>query len=399
MSRSLFAVASLLLGGCATVPPPSMPAPASASHAWTNFDRQGVKTRSATGMADRRSGRALEAADPVRIASVSKLVVALGVMRMVDEGRLDLDRDVSHWLGWTLRNPAFPDQPITLRRLLSHTSGLRDEADYVVPLGSDIRNTLAKAEAFDAAHPPGAFFKYSNLNYPVIATVMEAVTGERFDLLMQRLILMPLGLNACFNWSSCNGDAIARAVVLNAPDGTVLRDDLRGRPPLCDVVVAPGEACNVAGYKIGTNGALFSPQGGLRISADGLATIGTLLLNKGRHDKQRVVSEAGIAAMLTPQWRFDSANGDTEDGFYCAYGLGVQIIPNRGCRDDLLGDGTALVGHAGDAYGLKSGLWVDRRRGRGMSYYATGVAEDAPTGETSFRDIEEWLARTATRTR
>jgi CubicO group peptidase (beta-lactamase class C family) len=326
---------------------------------------------------------------------VSKLIVALGVMRLVEAGTLDLDHDVSHWLGWRLRNPAFPDAPITLRLLLSHTSGLRDDVDYIVPLGQDIRTALAAPAAFDPKHPPGAYFTYSNLNFPVIATVMEAATGERFDRLMDRLVLTPLGLGACFNWSTCNEDAIAAAVVLYAPDGTVVQDDLGGKPPPCPVVVAPGASCDLANYRPGTNGALFSPQGGLRISVDSLATVGRLLLNKGRHYRQRILSEASIAAMLTPHWRFNGSNGHTEGGFYCAYGLGVQILPNAGCRDDLLGDGTALAGHAGDAYRLKSGLWIDRKRGRGIAYFATGIAEDAPTGDTAYRMIEEWLARKA----
>lgn len=397
MSRKIIlAAAASLFAGCATLPP-LPPQPPAASYAWTSFDKQGLHTRAAVGFADRARQRPLEAADPARIASVSKLVVALGVMRLVEAGKLDLDRDVSDWLGWSLRNPAFPDDPITLRRLLSHTSGLRDDVDYIVPLGKELRTALAAPAAFDSKHKPGAYFKYSNLNYPVVATVMEAATGERFDILMDRLVLTPLGLGACFNWSTCHDEAIERAVVLYAPDGSVVRDDLKGERPACPVVVAPGATCDLASYRPGTNGAIFSPQGGLRISVDSLATVGRLLLNRGRHYKRRFLSKASIETMLAPEWRFNGSNGDTEDGFYCGYGLGVQIIPNAGCRDDLLGDGTALVGHAGDAYRLKSGLWIDRRRGRGISYFATGIAEDAPKGETSFRTIEEWLARLAAR--
>ena len=113
------------------------------------------------------------------------------------------------------------------------------------------------------------------------------------------------------------------------------------------------------------------------------------------HRGQIFLGPASVDAMLRPAWRFDGSNGDTEEGFYCGYGLGVQIIPNGGCRDDLLGDGTALLGHAGDAYRLKSGLWIDPRRRTGIAYFATGIAEDAPNGETSFRTVEEWLARKA----
>jgi hypothetical protein len=123
--------------------------------------------------------------DPVRIASVSKLVVALGVMRLAEQGRIDLDADVSRQLGWPLRNPAFPDVPITLRMLLSHTSSVKDEGDnYVLPLGRTVRETAALPETFDRAHRPGAFFRYSNLNYPLIGSVLEKATGERFDRLM-----------------------------------------------------------------------------------------------------------------------------------------------------------------------------------------------------------------------
>ena len=78
--------------------------------------------------------RAVTIDDPARVASISKLVVAIGVMRLSEQGKLDLDRDVNEYLCWRVRNPAFPDAPITLRALLSHQSGLRDSVDYIVPL-------------------------------------------------------------------------------------------------------------------------------------------------------------------------------------------------------------------------------------------------------------------------
>src|SRR5688500_12157168 len=82
------------------------------------FDREGIVAIDVLGLADVASGRKVSAGDPVRIASISKLVTAIGVMRLVEDGRLDLDADVSELLGWPLRHPGFPDQPITLRLLL-----------------------------------------------------------------------------------------------------------------------------------------------------------------------------------------------------------------------------------------------------------------------------------------
>ena len=395
MIRILVPLLAILLSACATVPPP----PPHQSYAWARFDGEGIVASDAAGMADPGAMRPLTIDDSVRIASISKLVVALGVMRLTEQGELDLDGDVSQWLGWSMRNPVFPDRPITLRQLLSHRSSLRDDIDYALPLGADLRTALADPRAWDHEHPPGTFFRYANLGFPVVATVMEKATGERFDLLMERLVLGPLGLDACFNWPSCSPKAVARAVVLRAPDGTILRDDLGGRQPPCPVVPAADGSCDWRSYRPGTNGALFSPQGGLRISVRDLTVIGRLLLNGGVHEGERFLSEASIRAMLTPEWQHDGTNGETERSFYCSYGLAVQLLARPGCPDDLFGDGTRAVGHAGDAYSLKSGLWIDPASRTGIAYFVTGIADDAPRGRTAYRTIEEWLARTARRGR
>jgi len=393
----------LAIAGCSAPRiDPSRPTPApGVSYAWVTFDRNGERASGASGLADRAQSRAVTIDDPVRIASISKLVVGLGVMRLVEEGRLDLDRDVSDYLGWRLRNPAFPETPITLRLLLSHRSGLRDDVDYAIPLGKTVEAAVADAKAFDPARAPGTYFRYSNLNFPVVASAMEKVTGERFDRLMARLVLGPLRLDACFNWTTCSDAAMARAVVLYAGDGTVLRDDLGGRRPDCPVVPAADGRCDLPSYRLGSNGALFSPQGGLRISARDLATVGRLLLNRGRHEGAAFLGPESIEALLAPHWRYDGANGETEGGFYCAYGLAVQQlpVPVAGCRDDLFGDGRNVMGHAGDAYGVRSGLWIDPERGEGIAYLSANNGDDPPHGRSAYRAIEEWLAARLSRPR
>lgn len=388
--RGFALILTVILTACTTVPdrPPSAPA-----YAWAAFDRTGITANAVSGLADREAGRTLTVDDPVRIASVSKLVVTLGVMRLVEQGRLDLDRDVSDWLGWRLRNPAFPDDPITLRHLLSHTSSLEDRVDYAVPLGTPLRSVVERQDAFDF-HQPGTYFRYANLNFPVVASVMEAATGERFDRLMERLVLDPLGLDACFNWTTCSDAAMARAVVLYQPDGAVIRDDLRGRRPDCPVLAPDGVPCDLSNYRAGDNGALFSPQGGLRISSRDLATVGMLLLNRGSHHGASFLSPASIEMMTRQSWAWDGINGETENGFYCAYGFAVQRLVARdlACDDDLFGDGRSALGHAGEAYGVRSGLWVDPASGRGIAFFATGLGDTPPRGRSAYTAIEEWLA-------
>lgn len=396
MRLALLPLLLLPLAACATPERPVTYAPPpEVAWAWARFDRTALLRQDAGGFADRRTGRRMTADDPIRVASVSKIATALTVMRLVEQGRLDLDADVSLLLGWTLRNPAFPDRAITLRQLLSHTSSVRDNGEnYVVRFGRMLRPQAEPASSFDLDHPPGSFFQYSNLNFGIVGQVVERATGERFDRVARREVLDPLGLDACFNWATCGDSAAARAVVLYEEDGSPLLDDLQGRPPACPVFVEPGTACTLDRYEPGTNGALFSPQGGLRISASGLSVIGRMLLNDGRHGAQAFLSPASIRTMTAPQWRFDGTNGVTDEGFYCSYGLGIQLIPaaGSGCRDDLFGGGRRAFGHAGEAYRVRSGLWLDPEKKVGIAFVAANNGKSPPAGRTSFKAIEEWLA-------
>ena len=398
--RRLLPLAGLALAACQARPleSPSVSAPAPVTsgmaYAWARFDSRGIRGSDAAGLAERRNGRAITIEDPARWASVSKLVVALGVMRLVEAGRLDLDADVSDGLGWQLRNPAFPDVPISYRMLLSHTSGLQDAGEaYVIPLGGTVRGAVGNSEVFDRDHRPGSHFRYANLNFPVLASALERITGERFDRLMRRLVATPLGLDACFNWTMCSDSKVARAVTLYRADGSVALDDLQGQRPACPVF-RRGEACDLAAYRLGDNGALFSPQGGFRASVADMAVIGRMLLNGGRHGAARFLSEASVEAILGPAWTFVGSNGETDGGFYCAYGLAAQALPTAtpGCRDDLFGNAHRAAGHAGEAYNLRSGLWIDRARGIGIAFFAANNPAPQPPGRSAFTRIEEWLA-------
>lgn len=359
------------------------------------FDRTGAQqTRVLRGFADRAGGRALTADDPVRVASISKLVVALGVMRLVDQRRIDLNTDVSTYLGWRLRNPAFPDRPITLAMLLGHRSGLVDGVDYVLPLDADLPTILADPAAWDRSRRPGTTFAYANINFPVIAAAMEGATGERFDALMANLVFRPLNIDACYNWTMCSDAARERAVTLLRPNGDVARDPpIAGRDP-CPVVPARDGSCDLSAYRIARHGAAFSPQGGLRISARGLARIGAILLRDG----DRFISLRSFRRLTAMQrvTRLATTVGEGGEGsFFCRYALSVQQLATRtaGCRDDPFGDGRERIGHAGEAYSLRSGLWVDRERGLGVVYFVTELPEfgAAPGARSAFTAAEEAL--------
>jgi len=316
-----------------------------------------------------------------RIASISKLMTTLGLMRLVEEGRFDLDADVSAYLGFTLRNPHFPRRAITLRHLLTHTSSLRDEAGYSFPAGTSLRSVLVPGASATYAKEagPGDWFTYCNLGWGLIGTMMERATGERFDRLMRRLLLDPLGLDAGYNPAELPPAALANLATLyrkrtidtevwNA-DGPWIAQADDARPP----APPPG----LANYVIGENATPFSPTGGLRISARDLGVVMRMLMDGGVHEGKRILQAATLERMFARQWTANGSNGDSMNGFFNAWGLGNAQFPDQpGMR---LVEGFDAVGHLGDAYGLRSVFAFDRKRRNGLVVLVGGTSSDPGT--------------------
>jgi CubicO group peptidase (beta-lactamase class C family) len=326
-----------------------------------------------------------------RIASISKMMTTLGLMRLHEAGKLDLDTDVSGYLGFSLRNPHFPDQPILLRHLLSHTSSLRDEAGYSWGVDTALKDVLApggrlygEGRMWAANAGPGAYFTYCNLGWGVIGTIMEKVTGERFDRLMRRLLVEPLGLHAGYNPSELPAADVANIATLYRkrtvdtevwdPNGPWIAqvDDYSRNPP------AP--PAGIERYVIGANATPFSPTGGMRISARDMGTVMRMLMNGGMHEGKRILNKSTLERMFARQWTYDGkgGNGDSLNGLFNCWGLGNEQFPDDpATRTRLVEDGGfAAVGHLGDAYGLMSVFAADLRKRNGMVALVGGTSTD-----------------------
>jgi CubicO group peptidase (beta-lactamase class C family) len=151
----------------------------------------------------------------------------------------------------------------------------------------------------------------------------------------------------------------------------------------------------------GTNGTLFSPQGGLRISALGLATIGRMLLGDGTVDGLRLLTPDSVKTLMTPVWQASGRPQDDDyDGMMRCYGPGLHCL--TGGHDSPV-PRARWWGHLGEAYGLLAGLWVDRDGDRVLVYALTGTRDDPfkPAHVSAFSAVEEKilqeLARTAAR--
>jgi D-alanyl-D-alanine carboxypeptidase len=166
------------------------------------YVRTPTTTRSgAAGFADRTAHVTMRAVDRYRIASVTKAYIAVVVLQLEAEGRLDIDDPVERWLPGLVPNGG----AITLRELLNHTSGLynyTDDNDFIQRLIADPGRAWPPRDliAFALAHPPlfapGANWSYSNTNYILLGLVVEAVTGKALGQVLQERIFTPLTLTA-----------------------------------------------------------------------------------------------------------------------------------------------------------------------------------------------------------
>jgi CubicO group peptidase (beta-lactamase class C family) len=339
-----------------------------------------------------------------RIASLSKMVTTIGVMRLVEQGKLALDQDVSGYLGFSLRNPAFPNDKITLRMLLSHTSSLRDDAGYSWGAGVRLRDKMQQGGPMWATRAaPGAYFTYCNLNWGVVGAIMESVSGERFDRLMERLVLQPLGLRGGYHVAQLPLADWSHVATLYRKRATEDSAWNPAGPWFAQIDDASLPAAPVAGldsYVPGANGTLFSPTGGLRISAADLGKIMLMFMDQGRHEGALFLQPASIAAMFSRQWSYSAstANGDSNDGRFASWGLGVQHFEDRpGQRSSLVEEGGFTAsGHLGDAYGLLSVFAIDFANRNGMVVLIGGTASDPATtpGHYSALSRQEELVLT-----
>ena len=176
-------------------------------------DREGIVWQGTYGWARVYQRRPVTADTLFYLASVSKTVVAIAVAQLWEQGLVDLDAGINRYLPFNVQHPLFPDSPLTVRMLLTHTAGVRDNwsvlnrlyvcgrdspvslhelvAGYFVPGGR-----WYAAGANFTAQAPGSAFAYANMGAVLAAYLVEAVTGIDFADWCAAAIFEPLGMRA-----------------------------------------------------------------------------------------------------------------------------------------------------------------------------------------------------------
>ncbi len=297
----------------------------------------------ALGYKDLENKEAMKEDDILRIASISKTFVGTGIMQLVEGGKLSLDADVSELLGFKVRNPHFPDIPITVRMLLSHTSSMSDAHGY---FSMDDLNDNAWNN-----YEPGSKYQYCNLGFNTLGAIIEKVSGERFDKYIYNNILKPIGVYAHHNVMELDSTKFMKIYKYNGGAFNCSKD----------AYASP----NLENYRMGYSTPVFSPTGGLKISAKDLARVMIMHMNYGTIDGVKILDKASCELMqseLTPT-------------NYPGESYGFSMISSN----DLI-QGVRVVGHDGLALGAYTAMYWDRKSNFGVVVMTNGC--DGKTDKT-----------------
>ncbi len=292
--------------------------------------------------------------DIFRIASISKSFSATSIMQLREAGKLSLDDDFSDLVGFKIRNPKFPDKVITLRMVLSHTSSINDSQGYFTLDAINPSKNPDWAKCY-SDYAPGEGYRYCNLNYNMVGTVIEKLSGERFDNYVKNHILNPLELYGGYNVDSLDASRFATLHEYDATTKTFKPSPAAYNP----------RREEIRNYVMGYTTPIFSPTGGMKISATDLAKYMSMHMNMGKYKGRRIISKKSAKLMQTKVAE--------EEG----YALALTNL------DDLI-PGKMMVGHTGSAYGLYSAMFFHPKEKFGIVVITNGCN---PTYTKGINDV------------
>ncbi len=337
-----------------------------------------IKYHDAIGQANVDGKVTMQKTTLFRIASMTKPITAIAIMMLVDEGKLNVEDAVEKYL------PEFKDQmmvaskdketttlkkakrKITLRDLLTHTSGLAGYpsgmADLYTKRNRTLSETTIAVSQLPLTYEPGTKWSYCNSGIDTLGRIVEVASGMSFENFLQTRIFDPLGMkDSTFYPNAAQVKTVA--INYNKADGKL--------------VVAPNNLLDVM-----ANPKHPVPAGGLYSTAADQAKLYQFMLRGGKVGDKELLSEKSLKQMTTTQ------TGDIKTGFVdgMSWGFGWQVVAEPKGATESLSPGT--YGHGG-AFGTQG--WIDPKKG---AFYVLMIQRSGlPNGDASeFRKEFQRLA-------
>ncbi|HEV2828087.1 MAG TPA: serine hydrolase domain-containing protein [Pyrinomonadaceae bacterium] len=306
-------------------------------------DRTGLLRSSQYGFADVKAGIKVSPQTLFEIGSISKSFVAIAVLQLVEEGKVELNKPVTNYLPWLKIESKYG--PITTHHLLSHTSGLS-----AIPLLMRVAATTLRA-----GFEPGSRWVYSNIGYVLLGFLIEAIDKRPFAEALRQRVLVPLGMNS------------------SAP---VISNEIRERLAVGYAPLLPDRPFAIRG-KLGEAPWLEVPDaaGSVAATASDMGNYLQMLLNRGAGPKSRVLSEKSFELFTKPVIK-SAFRG--EDASY-AYGLWVSDT-----------NAHTLLRHTGGMVAFSSAMFADVTAG--FAAFASVNAARLPGGYRPIAVVRYALA-------
>lgn len=278
-----------------------------------------------------------------RVASVTKLVSAIGLLHLMEEKNISLDAPVNDYLPFPVTHPAYPEEKITFRQLLSHTSGMEQTQTYFPHWESLPLDT----KYFNAKIAPGTQYNYANLNGGLIGALIEAISGQSLNSYMQQHIFDPLQINAAYHPALLqNTEDIADQL---KKDGSLVQRAEKALETIADY----DDTCSPRQHTHLTTGKLY-------ISVSGLIRIISLVQRGGEFGGVRILSETMVQEMMAQQCEIPGSSVTGES----PYGLCLHRVTGL--------PGGTWYGHQGRYEGMAANIYFQPDTGLSLAVIGNG---------------------------
>lgn len=312
--------------------------------AWSLVDENGDVQLGSAGLRDNELQAAFTVDTTFHVGSLTKSLLATGVLRLVTTGFIELDAPVRRYLPLLpFDNPWAGESDVTVRHLLDHTSGLDDARLWQMFSERPGPNSLL-VDAFPNPQKllrirvrPGTRFSYSNMGYTLLGMIIESVTEGRYEAYVDRQVLAPLGMrDSTFSYTAQEGAHATPALAWGHVDD---------------------------GSRIAASPVFLRPAAQMTTSARDLARFASFLMSDGRIDGRTWIDSGLMKARGRPSGT-EAANGGLEAGY--ALGLGRR-------------DRHGVVGycHGGNIVGFVAMLCIFPQEGKAFAYSVNSDSETA----------------------